>query len=69
LSDSLRVLVLSHRPETPALLEAELRRAGHTPTIETATSKTEFLRALDLQVDVILAESGVPRPSAEAFGC
>jgi PAS domain S-box-containing protein len=60
LSNSLRLLVLSHRPETPAVLDAELRRAGYDPTIETVSSKTEFLRALDLQVDVILAESGVP---------
>lgn len=68
MSESLRVLLLSHRPETPALLEAELRRAGYDPAIETASSKTEFLRALDLQMDVILAEVGVPRfPLHEAL--
>ncbi len=68
MSDPLRVLVLSHRPGTPALLEAEIRRAGYAPTIETASNKTEFLRALDLQVDVILAEAGVPRfPLQEAL--
>ncbi|MCX6071959.1 MAG: PAS domain S-box protein [Chloroflexi bacterium] len=61
MSGPLHVLLLSHRPDTPAQLEAELRRAGYAPTIELASNKIEFLRALDLPADVILAEAGVPR--------
>jgi len=57
---SLHVMLLEHHPDEAARLEAELGRAGFAPRIELVGTKAEFLRALDLDTDVILAELDVP---------
>ncbi|MBM3121582.1 MAG: PAS domain S-box protein [Chloroflexi bacterium] len=64
----LHVLLVA-RPEVQAApLEAELRRRGLTPRFESVSTKAEFLRALDLDLDLILASLDVPRfPIADAL--
>ncbi|MCJ7678055.1 MAG: PAS domain S-box protein [Anaerolineales bacterium] len=65
---ALHVMLLEHHPDEPARLEAELRRSGFTPRLEIVATKAEFLRALDLDLDVILAELDVPHfPLHEAI--
>jgi len=65
---ALHVMLLEHHPDEPARLEAELRRAGFTPRLEIVATKAEFLRALDLDLDLILAELDVPHfPLHEAI--
>ncbi len=61
---TLRVLIVEDQPIDAELMVRELRRAGHEPAWQRVETEPDYLRELNAEPDVILADYKLPQFSA-----
>ncbi len=57
---TLRVLIVEDQPIDAELMVRELRRAGHEPAWQRVETEPDYLRELNSEPDVILADYKLP---------